>query len=727
MGWRSAGAAFRAGTYDGPLTSDEGGFASGLAETLGPGLQKAADTYLGIKREQREEERAKERSEREFERQKELIMFRDTLAKQRLGSGRSKNAEKDAAKLLNEANAISSEFGVDVESVLPILIGNDGDGSQTRNAIREQIGSNTFFGKSSGASSPEPFSAPAPFGDYDMGTPVDDTDAALGGEDGASMQDGLVLPEPRRTSAADDLEATEQSYQVASRGDTVTDVPQPLIQEKEDDNTVEVADVSGSFGLRGNAPELTFSGVIGKATPQPANSSTKNAQFEAIQRAEIAKMTTDRIQSLLMSSPEGPYKSLLESSYRGRISDELVKLDDENLAALTRTGDPVTADVAKGILEAKEDFRRSDPSRVLAGLDTIGKTMEKRLIIANDPYYEGAPDQRERLLQIIDKHAEDLRAEETRKSLERNSEPQLYGVLDDNGMISYTTRMTRTENGFVDDRGQAVQGDNFVWINPDDVEGYMRLNNKPKQEIVDQMISVANTTRDLADLAGIIENNPNVTNRFNLAAQDVVSFLGQAQSFVADLGFGDKTLTLQDAIRRLDAVEGLGADRKKVAILALQSAYGIAAMNGSSGQALSDKELEANLRNIYSTGRPEDVLAGIYLNIRRVTEAGETARATKAGSLVGIGRAADTFSKAVWNTPVPTFVQSQLSDPARQEIYQNAMSGNVPTTTAPVDPASKVPQAAIDFLRANKDKEMILRAFEEKYGVSPNTFLGGGN
>ena len=75
MGWRSTGAAFRAGNYSGPLTSDEGGFASGFAKTFTAGISKASDIIAG-----------EMQAERDQEREKDLIRLRETLAAQRAGA-----------------------------------------------------------------------------------------------------------------------------------------------------------------------------------------------------------------------------------------------------------------------------------------------------------------------------------------------------------------------------------------------------------------------------------------------------------------------------------------------------------------------------------------------------------------------------------------------------------------------------------------------------------------
>jgi hypothetical protein len=57
MGWRSTGAAFRAGNYNGPLTSDEGGFASGFAKTFTAGISKASDIIAGEMQAERDQKR----------------------------------------------------------------------------------------------------------------------------------------------------------------------------------------------------------------------------------------------------------------------------------------------------------------------------------------------------------------------------------------------------------------------------------------------------------------------------------------------------------------------------------------------------------------------------------------------------------------------------------------------------------------------------------------------
>jgi hypothetical protein len=79
MGWRSTGGAFRAGNYNGPLTSDEGGFASGFAKTFTAGISKASDIIAGEMQAQRDQKR-----------EEDLIRLRETLAAQRAAATASR-------------------------------------------------------------------------------------------------------------------------------------------------------------------------------------------------------------------------------------------------------------------------------------------------------------------------------------------------------------------------------------------------------------------------------------------------------------------------------------------------------------------------------------------------------------------------------------------------------------------------------------------------------------
>jgi hypothetical protein len=186
MGWRSTGAAFRAGNYSGPLTSDEGGFAAGFAKTFTAGISKAADIIAQDKQ-----------AEREFEREKDLIRLRETLAAQRAAATASRTREKEDGEALAWALATVNSYGLantpDNVSRLAGIYTSEGSGVQAGNAVDALIVSGALTLAPTDTATT---AAPAP---AELNTTV-------------SSQNTTELPSVFNTSPTlDDLEATETS------------------------------------------------------------------------------------------------------------------------------------------------------------------------------------------------------------------------------------------------------------------------------------------------------------------------------------------------------------------------------------------------------------------------------------------------------------------------------------------------------------------------------------
>ena len=210
MGWRSTGAAFRAGNYSGPLTSDQGGFASGFAATFNAGISKAADIIV--------QDMA---ADKEQERELELVRLRETLAAQRSAATRSRSTNNTTVQQLEEANAFAEEYDVSVEEAIRMLAASDWDSSQAGTALTNERASGT--GAVTGLVLDEPATTEEP--------------ATPAVEETSSVVPSVSVPSVEETAQADDLLATEPVpaqeeegfVQIASRGDTVTDIPIPLI------------------------------------------------------------------------------------------------------------------------------------------------------------------------------------------------------------------------------------------------------------------------------------------------------------------------------------------------------------------------------------------------------------------------------------------------------------------------------------------------------------------
>jgi hypothetical protein len=205
MGWRSTGGAFRAGNYNGPLTSDEGGFASGFAKTFTAGISRASDIIAGEMQAQRDQKR-----------EEDLIRLRETLAAQRDAATASRASDKESAKLLKEAQAFATTYGVPIEEAATILQANDGNSRLAGQAIEQERATGLRVNPDSIIpDNVTPNVPPAATPAVPTAIPEAVTPAAE-----VSSTDDL-----EQTEVLSDTQPVSAAVQLASRGDIRTDVP----------------------------------------------------------------------------------------------------------------------------------------------------------------------------------------------------------------------------------------------------------------------------------------------------------------------------------------------------------------------------------------------------------------------------------------------------------------------------------------------------------------------
>lgn len=268
MSWRTAKAQMASGTYDVPGDQAGAGFAQGFASAFVPAINDAIDGYVNEKREMRLTEHA------------------EALARQRAAIGAARSASSDADKALKErlanletAKSLAATLGLaatddNLMAIYNEVVANDGDGSQTLNALREQ--------QDTGVLVLEPNSAPAPsetivdqaaetvqedLSAADPATPTtpnqDATEVEMSALTGVGQATGFASPQP-----------AEEGVRVASLTDEVLiemalsqDKP---VQDQGEEAAVRVADASG---IVGGAESVTFTDAAraGATVPQTAS------------------------------------------------------------------------------------------------------------------------------------------------------------------------------------------------------------------------------------------------------------------------------------------------------------------------------------------------------------------------------------------------------------------------------------------------------------------------
>lgn len=659
MGWRSTGAAFRAGNYSGPLTSDQGGFASGFAATFNAGISKAADIIV--------QDMA---ADKEQEREMELIRLRETLAAQRAAATRSADRDKDDNEAMTIAREIAASYGINDPEIITyfssVVVANDGDGSQARNAIQEMVDNGSFILPTGPQTA-----APATPTEPATTDPAQPPEAVAPTADSPTSELPSVFNQPEASPASmDDLEATEEPL-----------VPEPAVF-RPDEDTAEVVEAQATE----EPAQTTEAAPIGvPETPAPSG---PRFDFEAPMRTEIAGMDLPTLLAELelarsVSNPNTRRIQLIETALRAKQENEIMGLSDDELQSRAAGTGPM-AEMAQQALTARQEARDragEDPEVILEGLETVAQTASRRLSVANDPELpEGS---KQALLAILDGHIQTLLDLERQQAENRSIAEQefmLYAPQDRNGLISgagFTMLRPNAEGQLVDQSGRVVEG-SWTPLNEDNLEATVSFNNTRINEIIEPMINTANVVRDLVDLRDIISNNPAVTNRFAVGAEGLRSLVNDGMSLITSVMEDGRNYTYAEVEQIIQSDTSLSQAAREVELLKLRVAYGLAGLDGSRGQALSDRELAANMDAVFSMGNPENAIALINRNISRAIQVGETRRSASVDSMPIFGRSGEAmFQDAVWRTPMSDFVVNQVGE-ERQASLQAALANEIP-------------------------------------------------
>jgi hypothetical protein len=267
--------------------------------------------------------------------------------------------------------------------------------------------------------------------------------------------------------------------------------------------------------------------------------------------------------------------------------------------------------------------------------------------------------------------------------------PVLWSLRNSDGEVTRKlVRGVETDEGIV--VNGVLQKGNYQYIPEDSLEAYMKFNNKDIKDVKEYMATTANLTRDMVDLRGLIQGNPALTNRFAVTAADVSAVISEGFSFLSAAGNKGQKYTYDQAVDILATTEGMVSERKELEMLKLSVGYGLAAVKGSSGMGLSDKELKAQLDTVIANGNPAKAMSLLNRQIKRLVESSETKRSGVVRDLFSKDDVATLYKDAMWNIPMSEYLPSELGE-ERTEAFNAALAGdvtlNVPEDGKPKDPA----------------------------------------
>ena len=243
---------------------------------------------------------------------------------------------------------------------------------------------------------------------------------------------------------------------------------------------------------------------------------------------------------------------------------------------------------------------------------------------------------------------------------------------------------------------------------PQGVDGsqFIKIYNKPIGEMAKVVANGDNTIDNLLMYRQEAYNNPAAFNRTLQTFGGIINFSDDVLSgFNAAIKGGASYEEVLANLEQVDAIRGLSEPAKRIFTLQLQAAYDIARLNESSGQGLSDKELQMNLNAVgFGETRAEIVLDKINIAMKKVMGRTEANRKGILGSLLGRSE----FIKFVesqefgqkFNDHTAARMGAEDFDPAMKEQYDLAMAGdNSYNQTEDVPEPTPIPEAAIQDLK----------------------------
>ena len=258
---------------------------------------------------------------------------------------------------------------------------------------------------------------------------------------------------------------------------------------------------------------------------------------------------------------------------------------------------------------------------------------------------------------------------------EKEKIPVLYSLRNSDGELTRKLlRGIKTDKGILVD-GVLQTGD-YQYVPEDSIEAFMKFNNSPIKDVKEYMATTANLTRDMVDLRGLIQGNPALTNRFAVTAADVSAVISEGFSFLSAAGNKGQKYTYDQAVDILASTEDMVSERKELEMLKLSVGYGLAAVKGSSGMGLSDKELKAQLDTVIANGNPAKAMSLLNRQIKRLVESSETKRSGTVRDLFSIDEVDTLYKDAMWNTPMSEYLPSELGE-ERTKAFNAALAGDV--------------------------------------------------
>ena len=234
--------------------------------------------------------------------------------------------------------------------------------------------------------------------------------------------------------------------------------------------------------------------------------------------------------------------------------------------------------------------------------------------------------------------------------------------------------VTQKDGSYLDAAGNKVDISAGKLLPVDGYETFVRNYNVQSQKVANTVSDGVNAVQSLANYRQLVIDAPAGLNTYISVAGKLVGEVNSIKSALQ--GVQDGTYGYETFENRvMSAIRDLSQDDARIARAQLRAAYTMAAFSGSSGQALSDRELVANLEAVgKGLTDPRKVVGLINDNIDDVVTMTEQRRTTAFDSFI----ASDTLRETMSQTPIgmnfSNYLDTGVIDEETRRQYLDALA-----------------------------------------------------
>lgn len=269
--------------------------------------------------------------------------------------------------------------------------------------------------------------------------------------------------------------------------------------------------------------------------------------------------------------------------------------------------------------------------------------------------------------------------EVNRRNAEKDGSPLLFIPFTETGTLGQDVQtLVKREGKWFDMAGSEVSAEtisNGTIIIPEAYETFQRNFNTNAAKIGTTVSEGVTALQSLTNYRELVIDSPAGLNSYISVAGKLVAQANSIRSALEGVRTGQYGYeTFENRV--MSAIRDLSQDDARIARAQLRAAYAMAAFSGSSGQALSDKELIANLQAVGSgLTDPRKVVALINDNIDDIVTMTEQKRTTAFNSFIASPELKATMQDSPIGMPFSNYLDTGVLDEGTRRQYLDALAG----------------------------------------------------